>query len=125
MRRFPFKTVSGSIVLPVTVDGEFFTEPEIYKYGNLCELYFEFFEDEDCNIPVTPTGGNIFSLASPMGNLFLPAASNYETQAQKVSYPQGSYFPPMIDGLVDIAKIEASGITGANYMKAILFTHNS
>lgn len=125
MRRFPLKTISGSDVLPVSSDAEFFTDSKIYKYGNLNEIYFEFFQDEECLIPVTPTSGSIKSSASPMGNVFISSSSLIPIDASSVSIPNGSYTPPIIDGLIEMARVQVEGIQGANYMKAVLYTHSS
>ena len=125
MRRFPFKTIDGEVSLPVSSDSEFFTDSKIYKYGNLNEIYFEFFQDEECLIPVTPTSGIIKSSASPMGDIYLDASSGSSINASDVSYPNGSYTSPIMDGLIEISRVQVEGIQGANYMKAVLYTHSN
>ncbi len=118
-----FKTNDGALALPVNTDGEFLTDLINTEEGSLCDVYIEFYEDEQLQTPVTPTGGVISAQGSPMGNVFLPSPTSTTINAADVSVPNASYTPIVFDGLVIKAKISVSGITGANYMKAVLFNY--
>lgn len=115
-------TDSGAVALPVS-DTSF--ETEVIPVDNsLSEVYIEFFSDESLDIPVTPTSGTITVTASPLGNCYLEASFDAVINAEDVSFPNASYSPPIIDGLVRKARITFSGITGASYARAIIYTHD-
>jgi hypothetical protein len=118
-----FKNSNGGIALDVTSDGEFLSDLINYDQGSYCEIYFEFYEDEALQIPASPSAGTIISSATPLGEVFLLAANNSTVSAVDVSYPNATYEPPIIDGLVRRAKVSVSGIVGASYMRAVLFNH--
>jgi len=120
-----FKTESGSRALPVNADGTFETDVINYDEGSLSEVYFEFYSDESLSNPVTPTGGTISVEASPLGNVYLSPAEPTPVNAVDVSSTStATYTPPTIDGLVTKARVIVSGITGASYMRAVLFNHD-
>ena len=121
--RIFFRTTAGEIALPVSSDDDFFTQKDISSFSDLNEVYFEFFSDEELTIPVTPSAGSISISSSPMGNIFLSPLENSTINAIDISVPDGSYTPPIFDGLVEKIKISVSGITGATYLKVVVFTH--
>lgn len=123
-RRYKLKTAGGSTVIPVGVDGSAFTDNIDYGYGSLYELYVEFFSDPDGKIPANPTGGLVRLKATPMGNNYLEAGSGQFIRAQDVTTPDSLYEPIILDGLVQKARVDFSGVTGATYMRAVLFARD-
>jgi len=119
-----FKTTDGNKALPVTSDGVFFTDLIDFEQGSLCEVYVEFYSDEELKVPVTPSAGTVSASASPLGNVFLESSGSTNIHASKVSVPDGTYDPIILDGLIKRAKVSVTGITGASYMKAIIFNHD-
>lgn len=111
-------TDTGDNELTVANGAEYYTD-WLVSYG-FSSVYFEFYQDAACTIPVTPTAGTITTSATPTGTVYLTAAANAVTQAATVSVPNGTYTPPVFDGLVKRVKIRLDGITGANYMRATL-----
>lgn len=107
-----------SNILPVADGAEYYTK-WLESYG-FSSVYFEFYSDPAGLIAVTPTVGTITTSATPTGAVYLTAAANAVTQASTVSVPDGTYTPPVLDGLVKRVKIRLSGITGASYMRATL-----
>lgn len=116
-----FKNSLGTNAMP-TADGDFFTGRVDHSLGFKHEFYFEFFSDEELTVPATPTGGTITVSGSPMGNIFLEASSVPLVNATEVSYPDGAYTNPVIEGVLENARITLNGITGAAYLKAIVYT---
>ena len=107
-----------SNILPVVDGAEYYTD-WLLSYG-FSSVYFEFYSDDVGTIAVTPTAGTITTSATPTGAVYLTAAANAVTQAVTVAVPDGTYTPPVFDGLVKRVKIRLSGITGAAYMRATL-----
>ncbi len=124
-RQFNFRTDNGTgtTILPIS-DTSFFT-PELTTGATDAEVYFEFFSDAAGTTPVTPTAGTITVSGSPLGNNYLAASSNNVIQATQVEAGDSSYTPPVLDGLTVRARIVLDGITGATYMKAVLFKYGS
>lgn len=118
-----FKNDEKKISLDVSVDAEFLSDLINYEQGTYCEIYVEFFSDQGLTIPVTPTAGTINVTASPLGNVFLKPSGSQQIQAVDVAFPDGTYSPIIIDGLITRAKISVTGIAGASYMKAVIFNH--
>ena len=117
---YEFKS-GNDTVLP-TIDGEYFTGVMYTDYTQ-ADVYFEFYSDADGTMPVTPTAGTISIAGSPMGNAYLAASTNPVVSALGVSHPNATYEPPTIDGRSVKARITLSGITGAAYMRAIVYKH--
>lgn len=113
----------GPNALPVA-DNTYFTDFMSFSEGVQSTLFLEFFSDEAMQNPVTPTGGTVTVGSSPMGNLFLAPENGATINAVDVSFPDATYTPLIMDDLSEKAKITTSGITGAAFMKAIVFANN-
>lgn len=122
MKKYLFKTTSNVSTIPVT-DGEFFTDA-IEGLPTKSEVYYEFYSDIEATTTVTPTAGTITAYGSPLGNNFLLAGSDAETDCTKVETGISTYTPPIIDGLNVRSKIVLLGITDAAYVRAVLYTHS-
>lgn len=116
-----FRNATGGVILPVSNTS--FTTELLQISTDESEIYFEFYNDANGNTAVTPTAGTIVTSGSAIGDQFLEASQNATTQASTVSTPNATYTPPVLDGLVERARITLSGITGATHMRAKIFKH--
>lgn len=119
-RHFFEEPVTGNTIIS-TSNGEFLTElvePNVTR----SDFYIEFYSDSDANNSVTPTGGTITTLGSPLGRNYL-LGSNSLIQANEVVFPHSDYNPPTFDGLATRYKMILQDITGATHCRAVIFRY--
>ena len=121
-RRYNFKTVAGSSILPIA-DGNHFTDNMDPSYND-GQVYLEFYNsaDDARNVTnaVTPAGGTIIVNATPLGNAYLRDADSVTITATSVSIPDATYTPPVISGAAVKARVTLESITGATHCRIVL-----
>ncbi len=116
--RFWFTAADGETTLIPVADGDFFTGnmPVEYLRGN-CYLRFL---DVNGDL-VTPTGGTIEFVASPIEDQFLMAPSVQSIDATTVGGTPDSdatYTPPTFDSIAIDTRMTLAGVTGAAFVEA-------
>ena len=121
-RRYNFKTVAGSSILPIA-DGNHFTDNMDPSYND-GQVYLEFYNSaddaRDFVNAVTPAGGTIIVNATPLGNAYLRDADSVTITATSVSIPDATYTPPVISGAAVKARVTLESITGATHCRIVL-----
>lgn len=113
-QRYYFESDQETLI-PVS-DGDYFTDRMSAGYG-VGAIAVEFL-DADGMTPVTPTGGTINFLSSPIGEQWHePSNGNGVINALDVS-PVPNYTMPTFNGPVIKSKMTLNGITGATYVRA-------
>lgn len=111
---FYFRDAQERTRIPVA-DGQFFTGsiPVGYRHGN-CYLRFL-----DANgDAVTPTGGTITFVASPIQGQFLTPPTVQSINAVDVEATNASYTPPTFNSLAIDTRMTLSGVQGAAFVEA-------
>ncbi len=114
---FWFQDNGGNNRIPVA-DGDYFTGslPQEYLRGN-CYLRFL---DSNGDL-VTPTGGTIEFVASPIEGQYLMAPSIQSIDATTVGGTPSSdatYTPPTFDSIAINTRMTLAGVTGAAFVEA-------
>lgn len=117
-QRIYFKDSTGSTIIPVA-DGSFLTDA-LKASQDEAEVYFSFYSDADATQPVNPTAGTLTVYGEYESGFFLEATGG-TVQANTVASPIATFTPPVMDGLSIRARVDLSGVTGAAYMRALVF----
>ncbi len=114
-QRYYFES-NQETILPVD-DGDYFTDRISADYGTgVCVLEFL---DADGVTPVTPTGGTIVFLSSPIGNQYHePSNGDGVIDATTVIAGLATYVMPEFNGPAIRSKMTLDRITGATYVRA-------
>lgn len=114
-RNYYFRDGDGNQLIEIA-DGDFFTDG-IQSGYSLGAIAVEFL-DADGVTPVTPTGGTVTFLSSPIGEQWHePSNGNGVINAVDVS-PTPNYTMPTFNGPVIKSRMTLDSITGATYVRA-------